>query len=114
MSVSESYETIWWIALISKKNCDRLFSSKKEVWFLGDFSKHPSVLKLRKKLSLDSLCGYLVLLRKGAVPLQGKDTEQDENMTASKDPRFASLSLFKSLYSNDKDWATNALKIINE
>uniref|UniRef100_A0A0N5CY88 Myoneurin n=1 Tax=Thelazia callipaeda TaxID=103827 RepID=A0A0N5CY88_THECL len=55
----------------------------------GDFSLHPSVLKLRDKLGLNSLCGYLTLLRKNQTSGCEKvsRTANCNSATVSKDPR---------------------------
>ncbi|EJD74842.1 hypothetical protein LOAG_17903 [Loa loa] len=56
----------------------------------GHFSSHPSVLKLRKKLGLNSLCGYLTLLcRKKTTDWeeQSEKKRKGSSMTVSKDPR---------------------------
>nr|CDQ02908.1 Bm3808, isoform b [Brugia malayi] len=60
----------------------------------GHFSLHPSVLKLREKLGLNSLCGYLTLLCKKKTiewEVQSKN-KKGGTTTVSKDPRkIASL-----------------------
>uniref|UniRef100_A0A915Q1R1 Protein FAM91A1 n=1 Tax=Setaria digitata TaxID=48799 RepID=A0A915Q1R1_9BILA len=56
----------------------------------GDFSSHPSVLKLQEKLGLNSLCGYLTLLcKKQANEWEEgpQSNRKDTNTTVSKDPR---------------------------
>ncbi|OZC08954.1 zinc finger, C2H2 type [Onchocerca flexuosa] len=56
----------------------------------GHFSSHPSILKLREKLGLNSLCGYLTLLcRKKSAKWeeQSQKNRKSNSTTVSKDPR---------------------------
>ncbi|VDK68842.1 unnamed protein product [Litomosoides sigmodontis] len=56
----------------------------------GHFSSHPSVLKLREKLGLNSLCGYLILLCKktnAELEEQSDKNRRSSNAVINKDPR---------------------------
>uniref|UniRef100_A0A0M3I5E6 Separase n=1 Tax=Ascaris lumbricoides TaxID=6252 RepID=A0A0M3I5E6_ASCLU len=59
------------------------------------FASHPSVKRLREKLSLDAFCGYIVLLKKRykeskEVDPSAQSTAMGNNNLVSKDPRKVS------------------------
>ncbi|KAL3998049.1 FAM91 C-terminus family protein [Acanthocheilonema viteae] len=76
----------------------------------GDFSSHPSVLKLQRKLGLNSLCGYLILLckKKSAEWEQQSDkNRKGSSTTISKDPR--KITSLRVHLRNDETYADYTL-----